>query len=142
MIFMALYLGIDSCIKDVGIRKNVSESLPFSYFLSTKLGEIKREMYVALEHPKSSFLLAKQVIGLPGDEITIRNQILYINDIACGVIQKKNRSNQPIDPIQEGKIPDGYLFVYALHPDSYDSRYADFGLVAISQLKEKLWPLF
>lgn len=138
------YVAIDSFIQEsgFGIRRNVSDSLPFSIFLSTKLREIEPHMYVALEHPKSSLLIAKQVIGFPGDFMTIRDRNLYINGVNYGGIRQKTRSGSLVDPICEGAIPQGYVFVYAPHPDSYDSRYAEFGLVAISQLKEELWPLF
>lgn len=142
--FIVLYVAIDFFFQKsgIGIRKNVSDSLPFSFFLSTRLKEIQPRMYVALEHPKSSLLIAKQVIGLPGDCMTIRNQILYINDVSYGSIREKTRSGRPIEAIQDRIIPEGYVFVYAPHPDSYDSRYAEFGLVAKEQLKERLWPLF
>ena len=142
--FIGSYVVLDSFLQEpwFGIRRNVSDSLPFSFFLSTKLRGIQPHMYVALEHPKSSLLIAKQVIGLPGDLMTIQNRTLLINGVNYGGIQEKTRSGCPIDPIYEGVIPEGYVFVYASHPDSYDSRYAEFGLVAISQLKETLWPLF
>lgn len=141
---MGFYLAMDSFMEEprFGIRCNVSDSLPFSFFLSTKLREVKPKMYVTLEHPKSSLLVAKQVIGLPGDVMEIRNQTLCINGVHYGRIREETRSGRSIDPIEGGVIPEGYVFVYASHPDSYDSRYAEFGLVAISQLKEKLWPLF
>ena len=141
---LGFYVAIDSFIEESGIRirHNVSDSLPFSFFLSTKLSDIEPKMYVALEHPKSSLLIAKQVIGLPGDILKIRNHTLYINGISYGSIREKTRSGYPIEPINEGVISEGYVFVYAPHPDSYDSRYAEFGLISVSQLKEKLWPLF
>jgi conjugal transfer pilin signal peptidase TrbI len=147
LIFIGLlvsYVAIDSFIEEpwFGIRRNVSDSLPFSFFLSTKLRDIEPQMYVALEHPKSSLLIAKQVIGLPGDVMKIRNHTLYINGISYGSIREKTRSGYSIESINEGVIPEGYVFVYAPHPDSYDSRYAEFGLIAVSQLKEKLWPIF
>jgi conjugal transfer pilin signal peptidase TrbI len=138
------YVALDFFIQEpwFGIRCNVSDSLPFSFFLSTKLRDVQPHMYVALEHPKSSLLIAKQVIGLPGDLMTIRNQMLCINGVNYGSIRKTTRSGHPIDSIDGGVIPQGYVFVYAPHPDSYDSRYAEFGLVALSQIKEQLWPLF
>lgn len=141
---LSFYAAVDFLLQKspFGIRRNISDSLPFSFFLCTKLTEIQSQMYVALENPKSSCMIAKQVIGLPGDCITIRNRVLYINDVKYGIIRETTRSGSPIDSIQEGVIPEGYVFVYASHLDSYDSRYAEFGLVALSQLKEKLWPLF
>ena len=142
--FLGIYATAAFFIKEplFGIHHNLSDSLPFSFFLSTKINAIQPYTYVMLEHPKSAVRLAKQVIGLPGDHVTIKHNIFYINDVEYGIIQARTRSGQPIHPIQEGKIPEGFVFVYASHPYSYDSRYAEFGLVAISDLQEKLWPLF
>jgi conjugal transfer pilin signal peptidase TrbI len=125
-----------------GIRQNLSDSLPFSFFISTKIQEIKPKMFVSFDHPESPIPLAKQIIGLPGDRIFIKNHTLYINDVDYGPIQEKTRSGLSIHPIEEGEIPEGYLFVYATHPYSFDSRYREFGLVQISNVKERLWPLF
>jgi len=124
------------------IRKNISGSLPFSYFIATKIEDIRPHLLVVFDHPLAEIPLAKEIIGVPGDTIAIRNDTLYINEVNYGLIQEKNSSGFPIHPISEGIIPEGHLFVYAPHPQSYDSRYAEFGLIPFSSLKEALWPLF
>lgn len=143
-VFMGIYATAHFLVKEplIGIRQNVSDSLPYSFFLSTRIGIIKSQMFVSFEHPKSAIPLAKQIIGLPGDFVTIKNKTLYINERCYGLIQERTSAGDPIHPIPEGKIPEGYLFVYASHPKSFDSRYEEFGLVAISALMEALWPLF
>ena len=124
------------------VRQNVSDSLPYSYFIGTKIEAIERDMYVSLDHPLSPILLAKQVVGVPGDRISIFNGVVWINERAFGLIKETTRSGDSIAPIEEGIIPEGFVFVYAPHPLSYDSRYSDFGLIPFSQLREKLCPLF
>ncbi len=128
--------------RHICLVKNVSESLPFSYFFGYKINEPERGMYVAFEHPKAEILLAKRVAGLPEDFISIRDEQVFINGIYYGHIQNKSPSGISLSPIQEGSIPKGYVYVVGSHPSSFDSRYAEFGLIAISQLKERLWPLF
>lgn len=124
------------------IIKNVSESLPFSYFLGYQLSTPTHGMYVLFDHPESPILLAKRIAGLPGDLITIRDQQIYIEGVFYGYIQEQSPSGMSLSPIQEGKIPAAHVYVYGSHPSSFDSRYAEFGLIHISQLKGRLWPLF
>ena len=131
------YLSSQICIV-----KNISESLPFSYFLALPIKEVKKGIYVLFEHPKEPILVAKRLVGLPGDEIKIENATLYINELYCGDIQKQFSSKADLQPISEGKINENYVFVLGLHPLSFDSRYAEFGLIPISHLRKQLWPLF
>lgn len=142
--FVALYAKAEHLIENspIGIRKNVSNSLPYSYFLCRKITDVHLGMFVTFNHPKSKFAIAKQLIGLPGDMLAIRNQKLFINEVEYGALQPYTLSGQVIHPITEETIPQGYCFVYAPHPYSYDSRYAEFGLVPLDSLKEELWPLF
>lgn len=125
------------------LRRNVSDSLSFTLFLSQPLTyPLQRESYVAFDHPKSTLRVAKQLVGLPGDQIKISDRYFSINGKEYGLILQKSRSDQPLHPIAEGIIPQGYVFVYADHPYSFDSRYAEFDLVPVTALKERLWPLF
>lgn len=141
---IAFYLTISHMIQEcyLCLIKNVSESLPFSYYFGYKVTEPARGMYVTFEHPKSKILIAKRIAGVPEDFIAIRDSRVFINNIHYGYIQNRSPSGMSLSPIQEGEIPKGYVYVAGSHPSSFDSRYAEFGLVAISQLKERLWPLF
>ena len=64
------------------------------------------------------------------------------NLMHCGVILKMSSSGKSYSPIQSGTIPEGYVYVCGSHPDSFDSRYAEFGLIRVENIREKLWPLF
>lgn len=142
---IALYLSVAHLIQErhICFIRNASESLPFSYFFGYKLEEEpKRGMYVSFEHPKSDILLVKRIAGLPGDCISIRDMQIFINEVPYGHIQSNSPSGMLLSPIEAGEIPKGYVYVTGLHPSSFDSRYAEFGLVPISQLKKQLWPLY
>lgn len=133
------YLICDYTFK--GLRINTSESLPFYFFTSSKIKHVQRNMYVTIRHPLAKSKLAKQVVGIPGDLIRIEDGVIYISDKVYGKILTHSRSGSPMTPINEGLIPEGYFFVYATHPQSFDSRYAEFGLVSLDQLVEELCPL-
>jgi len=125
-----------------GIRYTISSSLPYKIFISRPCTQAEKNRYVSLEHPGSDVLLAKQIIGVAGDCISIYQNHFYINDQDYGLIRMQSKSGNQMHPITQQKIPDGYVFVYAPHEESFDSRYEEFGLVKIEQIKETLWPLF
>jgi conjugal transfer pilin signal peptidase TrbI len=123
-------------------RLNGSNSLPFYLFKTDSVGIPVRNMYVSLSHPLSSQDLFKQVVGLPGDQIVILDQHVFINGINYGYIYENSPSGILLSPIKHELVPEEFFFVHATHPQSFDSRYAEFGLVAKDQLKERLCPIF
>lgn len=123
-------------------RINISNSLPFYLFSTSALKSIEREMYASISHSLSCRDLFKQIVGLPGDQIAINHDRVFINGCDYGYIHPKSPSGLLLSPISEGIIPEGFVFVHATHPESFDSRYSEFGLVDIVQIKERLWPVF
>lgn len=125
-----------------GVRKNVSNSLPYTYFLSRPFKKIKRGQFVSFAHTNSNLPLAKRIVGIPGDQISYRNCHIFLNDQDYGEVLPKSRSGMPLTPALEGTIPEGYIFVHATHRESFDSRYQEFGLIPVTHLKEILWPIY
>ena len=88
----------------------------------------------------------KRVIGIPGDELMIKDGSIYING------DKLNESNYLADSvitnggsyIHEGqsiKIPDGQFFVSGDNrPNSSDSR--EFGPISKEKIKGKAWVVY
>lgn len=142
-IFVAVFSVLFFCARPlVGIRYAMSPSLPYKLFLSRPVKQITKNQYVTLEHPRSTLLVAKQIIGIAGDFVSVEGEKLLINGHECGTILKRSSSGIDYHAIATGKIPDGYVFAFAPHEESFDSRYQEFGLVKIEQIKERLWPLF
>jgi conjugal transfer pilin signal peptidase TrbI len=139
LLFGGMYL-IDKI--PFGIRWNRSPSLPYKLFACGPLKQLKRQDYISFYHPTSRCPLAKQIIGISGDRIDLRGDHIFVNDYDCGKAFNKTSSGLPLTPLDEEQILDGYLFVHAPHPDSFDSRYEQFGLIKCDQLKEILWPIF
>lgn len=82
-------------------------------------------------------LLIKRVIGLPGDEITIDDGLVYIN----GTAYVENYLNDGYTPgeVHNFKVPeDSYYCMGDNRVVSIDSRSEDVGPVHISQFKGKV----
>ena len=142
--FITIYLGCACFIKTplFGIRINYTASLPYKFFFSTRFRAIEKYSYVSLRSSASQTTLVKQIVGIPGDQITHQEEHIFINAHNYGKVLKVNLLGSPLTPIEEGIIPAGYVFVHASHAESFDSRYQQFGLVQIARLQERLWPIF
>lgn len=84
----------------------------------------------------------KQVKGLPGDRVTVTGRQVFVNGIAMGYAKPATFDRHPLTPIAETVIPPGYYYVQGAHPDSFDSRYRESGLVPMRQVIGKVTPLF
>jgi conjugal transfer pilin signal peptidase TrbI len=124
-------------------RTNRSESLPYRLFFAAKFDWIvRKEGYVCFKHHYCPTDLVKQIKGVPGDSISYKDGHIVVDSFDCGVpLPKSPRSGIELHPIQEGIIPQGFVYVYAPHQESFDSRYEEFGLVKIEDLEEVAWPL-
>ncbi len=78
--------------------------------------------------------LFKRVAGMPGDSITVADRIVSVAGRSIGLAKKFTRQGEALTPIAAGRIPDGYLFAHSDSVDSFDSRYAECGLVAVDQV--------
>ena len=104
--------------------------------------DIKRGMIVLFFHKNYSYLLTKRIIGLEGDLIEIDEKTTTINgqklDEPYAVYQNSQISYGDVSSIQ---IPKGKAFVLGDNRSgSLDSRYSEFGLLDLDQIKGK--PLF
>lgn len=83
----------------------------------------------------------KRVIGVPGDTVSIKNDVVYINGKRYPEPFLKYRTSRNVAPVH---VPPGYLWVLGDNrPVSYDSRY--FGLLNENRVKGQAfvvwWPL-
>jgi conjugal transfer pilin signal peptidase TrbI len=126
-----------------GLRINDSSSLPYYLLWSVnKLpNQIERGMIVAFSHPMSKELFAKEIAGIPGDYIKVENWHVYINGVKKGKILEETSFGDKLTPIKDGIIEEGFYFVQGTHERSFDSRYEDFGLINVSAIRERLWPI-
>jgi conjugal transfer pilin signal peptidase TrbI len=103
----------------------------------------KRGDMVSFDHPMFPAPIAKVVVGVAGDIVTIINGRVLVNGVDRGIVLDKSpRSGKPLTSIQPCVIPEGYVYVWAPHSESFDSRYQDMGLIHVSRIKERLWRVF
>jgi conjugal transfer pilin signal peptidase TrbI len=126
------------------IRYNSSESLPYSIFVGIKTQNecLDYGMIITFNHETNQIPLAKQITGLPGDSINIANGHIYVRGEDLGEVKTVSPSGYRLTPLTERIVPEGYLFVSGKHELSFDSRYAEFGLIPMDAVQEELWPVF
>lgn len=138
-----LAFGCSCAIPNAHFRLNASHSLPQTLFLAVNSScPFEKGNIVSIDHPYLKLTVGKIIAGIPGDRILINDQTLFINDKEIGKIQTTSKSGKTYTAIHEGFIDQGCYFVYTPHPESFDSRYAEFGLIREEWIAEVLWPIF
>jgi conjugal transfer pilin signal peptidase TrbI len=119
---------------------NRSESLPIHAVLiqkgklPTKLDQIfvfKLQNNPAYNFAEVNFI--KRAAGFVGDKIEVVNQDFYINHKFTykfiGTAKTLGLKGETLNPLSAQIIPQHKFFAYTPHPDSYDSRYQQIGLI-------------
>ena len=124
------------------IRYNVTESVPYTLFLGHPIEKVERSSYVSFYRADNYLPLVKEIKGIPGDIIETIEKDVYVNGQYCGHAKPVSNSGKEYTAIESQIIPPGYIYVFSPHPNSFDSRYAEFGLVKIADLTEALWAIY
>lgn len=120
---------------------NVTESLPYRFFILLKpkmntVPVLKKDVYVSFFHPFVGMNVIKQVKGISGSRIRYdKHKNMWVDDFFVGKVREESRKGEPLLGIKDGIIPEGFIFVYAPHEKSFDSRYRAFGLVPLKCIK-------
>jgi len=119
------------------------------YLLITKVSSLKRGDIVCLRGHETQYveedkLLAKRILGLPGDHIKKETHGIMVlaqppssSSFNICPLLEKTKQGDPLTPISASYIPEGFIFVAGDHPRSFDSRYEEFGLVPLEKVKGK-----
>ena len=119
-------------------------SLPYRYYFTVKgltpqLHDlVSIQGHTTVYHPQP-LSYVKRLAGVSGERITTDHSNLYVNGRLIGPLRTHTRGGQPLTPLKAQVIPSGYVFVSADHPHSFDSRYAEFGLVKLEHIQGKTW---
>lgn len=99
---------------------------------SLSLKEKTRTLMIIPKTIQMTIPMIKQVKGVPGSRLyqDAQNK-LWVDDFCVGTIRKTTSTGKPLSPITASVVPEGYVFVYASHDRSFDSRYQEMGLVPI-----------
>lgn len=84
----------------------------------------------------------KMVRGVPGDIVTVAGRQVAVNGQPVGLAKTEAYDHRPLAPIAPTVIPSGHYYVQGSHPDSFDSRYRESGLVRAEQVIGVVVPLF
>lgn len=76
----------------------------------------------------------KRVAGVAGDRIAVSDREVAVSGRPIGHAKLFTRTGEPLDLIAGGTIPSGVYFAQSDSADSFDSRYAQAGLVGADQV--------
>ncbi len=117
------------------IIKTTSDSIPYSWCLQVYNLKPKKGDLCVFNFKGRKFL--KYIAGTEGDEIQCIGKAVYVGDNRIGICKETGF----LTPTRERKVPKGYVFVAGTHPDSFDSRYEEFGLIKESDVEGKAFGL-
>lgn len=123
---------------------NTSTSLPHIFYLTNpKQSPIKRGDYIAFTHAASPQLIVKRVIAMEGDEIIKTAHAVQIKGFERTLPLSERRSDGSVlTAVNVDVVPEKTFFVSGSHHGSFDSRYQEFGLISLAQVRGQVWPLF
>ena len=117
---------------------NESQSLPGTLFL-VKIGKLPAcgpmagEPVQLLMPADARWYAGKRLLkvakGCPGDRVRIEGRDVYVNGWFAGRALPALNDGTPMEIIAGGVIPAGHYYMWASHPASFDSRYAEFHLI-------------
>lgn len=154
-VFSLSFLTCWIVVSQTRLMECLSDSLHnVHYVLFLKSASIKRGDIVAITGHREDHVgelkkwpYSKRVLGVPGDHIIHdRDGITVIPQESYFLpLLDKTSKGKPLTPVvplndfslngSSNIISEGYLFVAGDNPQSFDSRYAEFGLVPV----EKVW---
>lgn len=138
MTLHAFYTLVDN----VHVVINRSDSLPIKTFLHLYRQYPHKGDYTLVSSPWYGARLIKKVIAEAGEKVFYdQNGMLYVGSQQVGKVKNLSKTGRILTPLKEQVIPENYVFLYAPHDDSFDSRYAELGLVHKNALQGRAVPV-
>ena len=116
---------------------NATPSIPYKFFVLLKRTEFSiilpaKERYISFYHPVVQTRVIKQVKGVSGSRLHYDEKgYLWVDDFCVGKPHTTTRDGKELHATKPSIIPEGYVFTYAPHDQSFDSRYEEFGLIPV-----------
>ncbi len=126
---------------------NFSTSLPGSLYVTVRdrlpqPGDLVTYRWPGgFGYPQGS-LFHKRVAGRAGDAISWQADRVSVAGVPLGRALARTRDARPLAPLAAATVSPGHYFVHTAHPQSFDSRYANHGLVSREQIVGTAWRVF
>lgn len=130
-----------------GFTENLTTSLNGYLYVHREGAPFERGDIIAYRwhggatYPRGTIFI-KRVVGMPGDQVRVEGDKVWVNDQFIGVAKPKSRAGVPLTPTAGGVIPAGEYFVATHNPDSLDSRYALSGNIKQFEVIGKAYEIF
>lgn len=122
-------------------RFNNTYSLPHGLFITNPFeAPIKCGDYIVFNHIASPDRVIKKVLGVEGDVIGHNANRVWVHEQQL-TLKSTRRNGTILTPLKTSVVPKGMVFVAGEHVDSFDSRYEEFGLVPLSDVRGRVWPV-
>ncbi|QNX28736.1 S26 family signal peptidase (plasmid) [Acinetobacter seifertii] len=126
---------------------NVTHSLNGLVYVIHKGEKVEKGNYVGFRWKGDQFykpgsIFVKIVSGVPGDEVTLKGRMVFVNDKFIGIAKEKSERGIPLEAIKPTVIKEGEIFVSTPAKDGYDSRYERVGLIKDKQILGKAYEIF
>ena len=129
--------GISSVFCKIVVSE--TDSLPEHYFLHLPFMQAKKGQYTLTYSKWYQGKIIKKIIGAKGDRIWYdKDGLLWVGETKVGRLKQKASDGNFLTPIKPQVIPERYVFLYSNHPNSFDSRYEELGLIPVAALKGRL----
>jgi conjugal transfer pilin signal peptidase TrbI len=133
----------------------ITNSLPYRFYLAKRdakfvSGDYVTYLYQGFYTEDKPRTFVKNVGGVSGDNVSlqVKNAVEFKNgdadafeavnqqrvlingvELPLAIVKPVSRTGRPMQALTPGVIPAGFAYLHAAHKDSFDSRYADIGLV-------------
>ena len=150
MLSLLCFFCFFSSVYEIRLFLNETDSNPYTLFIGSKMRYVKKNIYIAafpdVEIVKCALkgrAVIKKIKGMPGDEIHVEGNEVFLEGEYVGSIEESKNPNLFLSSLKETCIPDDSYFLSSDNTlSSFDSRYAEFGLVKKENIRYQLWPIF
>ena len=146
--FAITFISIGIFSEHVHFIKSPTDSLPQRYFVQFPNVTPKKGDLTVVYNGFYKGKIIKRIIGTAGDQVsTDARGNIFINQEKVGKVcertefcatQTDGKDAITLTAIKPQVIPEGRVFLHSTHPKSFDSRYSEVGLVAVSDLEGKV----
>jgi conjugal transfer pilin signal peptidase TrbI len=146
-VLVALINAMGNWANSHALLINMSKSLPNWAFFVHKDPNLHKGDIVFFKPPVSNLVTShfgknpapfgKIIMGVPGDIIERVGMRVFINGKLVGIRKAYTKKGERLSSGPIGLIPKDYFYVGTAHPDGFDSRYAEIGLVARKDIQAK-----